>query len=46
MDDEINRCDDCKHFSFGVCDIYGFRYEHDWVCKEKSKKERIFQQLN
>ena len=33
------RCEDCEHFSWGVCDIHGFRYDHEWTCNEGKRKE-------
>lgn len=39
QDDEKIRCENCIHFSWGVCDLCGFRYDHDWTCKDFKRKE-------
>ena len=27
-------CGECKHFEWGVCDLYGMRSDHGWHCKD------------
>ena len=41
MNNKDIHCEDCEHFEFGVCDIHGFRYEHDWNCKDSKRKENV-----